>query len=453
MLQKRRYFGTDGIRGEVGKPPITPEFILKLGWAAGRVLATQTVPGSGAGKVIIGKDTRISGYMFEAALESGLSAAGVDVRLLGPMPTPAIAYLTQTLHAQAGIVISASHNRFTDNGIKFFSKDGGKLPDDMELAIEAELEKPMRTVAPHRLGKAERVTDAPGRYIEFCKSSLPFGMNLTGLKIVVDCGHGATYHVAPNVFEELGAQVIPVGTDPNGFNINEGCGATDTRCLRETVLEHKAHMGAAFDGDGDRVIMVDHRGETVDGDELLYIIARSRQAKGRLPGNTVVGTIMSNLGVERALAGHGIRLERASVGDRYVLESLREGNWTLGGEASGHIICLDRASTGDGIVSALQVLAALGQFERTLHDFKGDVTKHPQVLKNVPLPRRIDIASLPGLQESVRTAEGKLGETGRISVRLSGTEPLVRIMVEGENREQVEGLADEIAGTLEKALG
>nr|VFJ71249.1 MAG: phosphoglucosamine mutase [Candidatus Kentron sp. FM]VFJ71550.1 MAG: phosphoglucosamine mutase [Candidatus Kentron sp. FM]VFK18917.1 MAG: phosphoglucosamine mutase [Candidatus Kentron sp. FM] len=449
MAQKRQYFGTDGIRGEVGKPPITPEFILKLGWAAGRVLAAR----GGGGKILIGKDTRISGYMFESALQSGLSAAGVNIRLLGPMPTPAIAYLTQTLHAQAGIVISASHNRFTDNGIKFFAGDGSKLPDGVELAIEAELERPMQTVAPHHLGKARRVTDAPGRYIEFCKSSLPFGMNLTGLKIVVDCGHGATYHVAPNVFRELGAQVIEVGTEPDGFNINEGCGATATECLRDTVLEHQADVGAAFDGDGDRVIMVDHTGERVDGDDLLYIIACSRQEQGRLRGNTVVGTVMSNLGLERALARHGIQLVRADVGDRYVLEYLGKGGWTLGGETSGHIICLDRASTGDGIVSALQVLSALDQFGRTLHDFKRDITKYPQILRNVPMPRRIDVTTLPEVQASIHAAQASLAETGgRVSLRLSGTEPLVRIMVEGREKAQVERLVSDIATTVKSAL-
>jgi len=447
-MKQRRYFGTDGIRGEVGKSPITPDFVLKLGWAAGRVLAS----GDGGGKVLIGKDTRISGYMFESALQAGLSAAGVDIRLLGPMPTPAIAYLTQTLHAQAGIVISASHNPFTDNGIKFFSADGAKLPDGVELAIEEEMEKPMRTVAPQRLGRAGRVIDAPGRYIEFCKSSLPFGMDLRGLTVVIDCGHGATYHVAPSVFGELGAKVIPIGANPNGFNINEGCGATDTRQLQKAVAQHKADLGAAFDGDGDRVVMVDHAGEIANGDDLLYVIARSRQEQDRLPGNTVVGTIMSNLGLERALADYSIRLERASVGDRYVLEELRKGGWTLGGEASGHIICLDRASTGDGIVSALQVLFALRQFDRTLHDFKQEITKYPQVLKNVRLPRQIDIAAFPQVQQSVQAAEAELGKNGRVSVRLSGTEPLVRIMVEGEEAAQVERLADRIAETMQRAL-
>nr|VFK12242.1 MAG: phosphoglucosamine mutase [Candidatus Kentron sp. LPFa]VFK28422.1 MAG: phosphoglucosamine mutase [Candidatus Kentron sp. LPFa] len=447
MSQQRRYFGTDGIRGEVGKPPITAEFMLKLGWAAGRVLAK-----GGGEKVLIGKDTRISGYMFESALEAGLSAAGVDIRLLGPMPTPAIAYLTQTLHAEAGIVISASHNRFVDNGIKFFGKNGTKLSEAIELAIEAELASPMRTVPSHRLGKAERVDDAPGRYIEFCKSTIPFGMHLQGLKIVVDCGHGATYHVAPNVFDELGAEVIEIGTEPNGLNINDECGATSTQRLQDTVLQHKANIGVAFDGDGDRVIMVDHMGERVDGDELLYIIARSRQEKGRLRGDSVVGTVMTNLGLEQALAARGLRLARTQVGDRYVLECMHKGGWTLGGEASGHIICLDRVSTGDGIVSALQVLSALEQFQQTLHEFKKNISKYPQVLINIRLPRRIDVTTLPEVQESVRTAEVELAGTGRVSLRLSGTEPLARVMVEGEEKERVERLAGEIAKTVEATL-
>nr|VFK39083.1 MAG: phosphoglucosamine mutase [Candidatus Kentron sp. SD]VFK44618.1 MAG: phosphoglucosamine mutase [Candidatus Kentron sp. SD] len=447
MSRQRRYFGTDGIRGEVGKPPITAEFMLKLGWAAGRVLAKD-----GGGKVLIGKDTRISGYMFESALEAGLSAAGVDIRLLGPMPTPAIAYLTQTLHAQAGIVISASHNRFTDNGIKFFGSNGTKLSESIELAIETELDNPIETAVSHRLGKAGRVIDAPGRYIEFCKSTIPFGMHLREFKIVIDCGHGATYHVAPNVFRELGAEVIDIGTQPNGLNINDGCGATSTQYLQNTVLQCEADIGIAFDGDGDRVIMVDHAGERVDGDELLYIIARSRQEKGQLQGDSVVGTVMSNLGLEQALATHGLRLARSQVGDRYVLECMREGGWMLGGEASGHIICLDRVSTGDGIVSALQVLSALKQFQQTLHEFKQNVIKYPQILMNVRMPRRVDVTTLPEIQKSVRAAESELAGTGRVSLRLSGTEPLVRVMVEGQEKEQVERLAREIVTTVEDCL-
>nr|VFK38117.1 MAG: phosphoglucosamine mutase [Candidatus Kentron sp. TC] len=447
MSQQRRYFGTDGIRGEVGKPPITAEFMLKLGWAAGRVLAK-----GGGGKVLIGKDTRISGYMFESALEAGLSAAGVDIRLLGPMPTPAIAYLTQTLHAEAGIVISASHNRFIDNGVKFFGNNGTKLSETVELAIEAELANPIRTVASHRLGKAERLDDAPGRYIEFCKSTIPFGMHLQGLEMVVDCGHGATYHVAPNVFEELGAEVTEIGTEPNGLNINDECGTTSTQRLQDTVLQCKADIGVAFDGDGDRVIMVDHMGERVDGDELLYIIARSRQEKGRLRGDSIVGTVMSNLGLEQALAMRGLRLARAQVGDRYVLECMHKGGWMLGGEASGHIICLDRVSTGDGIVSALQVLSALKQFRKTLHEFKKNIIKYPQVLMNVRLPKRIDVTALPEVQKSVRIAKAELAGTGRVSLRLSGTESLVRVMVEGKKKEQVDRLAKEITKTVEVAV-
>nr|VFK32720.1 MAG: phosphoglucosamine mutase [Candidatus Kentron sp. MB]VFK35781.1 MAG: phosphoglucosamine mutase [Candidatus Kentron sp. MB]VFK77378.1 MAG: phosphoglucosamine mutase [Candidatus Kentron sp. MB] len=448
MSQKRRYFGTDGIRGEVGKPPITAEFMLKLGWAAGRVLAVK----DGGGRILIGKDTRISGYMFESALEAGLSAAGVDIRLLGPMPTPAIAYLTQTLHAQAGIVISASHNRFTDNGIKFFGKNGTKLSDSQEFAIETELDGPMQTVESHRLGKARRINDAPGRYIEFCKSTIPHGMHFQGFKIVIDCGHGATYHIAPNVFKELGADVIEMGTDPNGLNINDQCGATSTRYLQETVLQHHADVGIAFDGDGDRVIMVDHLGERVDGDELLYVIARAKQQTGQLSGDFVVGTVMSNLGLEQALVSHGLRLVRAQVGDRYVLQCMREGGWTLGGEASGHIICLDRLSTGDGIISALQVLSGLQQFHRTLHDFKQDVTKHPQILINVRISKQIDISTLPEIQQSVRAAESELAGKGRVLLRPSGTEPLVRVMVEGEEKGQVERLARAIAETVRTTL-
>nr|VFK61854.1 MAG: phosphoglucosamine mutase [Candidatus Kentron sp. TUN] len=447
MSQQRRYFGTDGIRGEVGKSPITAEFMLKLGWAAGRVLAK-----GGGGKVLIGKDTRISGYMFESALEAGLSAAGVDIRLLGPMPTPAIAYLTQTLHAQAGIVISASHNSFTDNGVKFFGNNGTKLSESIELAIEKELDNPIKTVVPNRLGKAERVDDAPGRYIEFCKSTIPFGMHLQGFKIVIDCGHGATYHVAPSVFGELGAEVIEIGTSPNGLNINDNCGTTSTQHLQDTVLQYKTDIGIAFDGDGDRVIMVDHLGERVDGDELLYTIARSRQEKGRLRGDSVVGTVMSNLGLEQALAMHGLRLARTQVGDRYVLECMHKGGWTLGGETSGHIICLDRVSTGDGIVSALQVLSSLKQFDRTLHEFKQDITKYPQALINVRMPERIDVTTLPEIQESVRAAESALAGTGRVSLRLSGTEPLVRVMVEGQEKAQVEKLAGEIVKKVESTL-
>jgi len=377
MAGDRKYFGTDGIRGEVGKFPITPEFIMKLGWAAGRVLAAE-----GQSKVLIGKDTRISGYMFESALEAGLSAAGVDILLVGPMPTPGIAYLTRTLRADAGIVISASHNPYFDNGIKFFSGHGTKLGDEVELAIEAELDKEIEIVEPANLGKAERVRDAAGRYIEFCKGTIPSRLSLEGLKIVVDCAHGATYGIAPLVFTELEADVVSIGASPDGLNINEGCGSTKPEVMRQAVLASGADLGIALDGDGDRVIMVDHKGEVVDGDEILYIIACASQGKeGFRPG--VVGTLMSNLGLEHALEKKGIELHRANVGDRYVMELLAEKDLLVGGESSGHIICLDRTTTGDGIVSALQVLAAMVEQGVSLHELKSEMTKYPQTMINV----------------------------------------------------------------------
>jgi phosphoglucosamine mutase len=445
--KKKRYFGTDGIRGRVGDPPITAEFVLKLGWAAGCVLAARR----GHGTVLIGKDTRISGYMLESALEAGLSAAGVDIRLLGPMPTPAIAYLTQTLHAQAGIVISASHNPYQDNGIKFFSSDGTKLGDEVEYAIEAQLHSPMTTVSSHELGKAVRLEDAPGRYIEFCKSTIPYGTSFQGLSIVVDCAHGATYHVAPCVFEELGARVHGIGVEPNGLNINDGCGTTDPRMLQAAVRKHRADVGVAFDGDGDRVIMVDHRGEVVDGDELLFIMAEAKRAEHQLNG-AVVGTVMSNLGLEEALRERGIELKRARVGDRYVLELMLTGGCTLGGETSGHIICLDRMTTGDGIVSALQVLAAAGRTGKSLHELKRGMNKYPQSIVNVPMERRVDVMRLRAVQQAVRAVESELAEDGRVLLRPSGTEPLVRVMVEGRERGQVETLARQLAGAVEKAV-
>ena len=440
----KKYFGTDGIRGRVGTHPITAEFMLKLGWAAGRVL------GQG-GKVLIGKDTRISGYMFESALQAGLSAAGVDVRLLGPMPTPAVAYLTRTLHAQAGIVISASHNPYYDNGIKFFSAQGTKLPDDVEHAIEAEIEQPMHTVDSSLLGKAERVEDAANRYIEFCKSTLPSGIQFKGMKIVMDCAHGATYHVAPDVFDELGAEVIRIGVQPNGLNINDECGATHPASLQKAVLDNKADLGIALDGDGDRLIMVDHTGEVVDGDELLYVIARSRHECGN-PQTVVVGTLMSNLGLEQALKKIGIELKRAAVGDRYVLEMLQQGGWVLGGESSGHIICLDRTSTGDGIVSALQVLAAINKSGRTLHELKKGMTKYPQRMINVKLARSFDVAKSKAIQDAVQDAQAQLNGQGRILLRPSGTEPLVRVMVEGTDTVQVEALAKQLAAVVIHAV-
>ena len=439
---KKRYFGTDGIRGKVGEHPITPEFMLKLGWAAGRVL-TKGEPG----KVLIGKDTRISGYMFESALQAGLSAAGVDIRLLGPMPTPAIAYLTRTLHAHAGIVISASHNPYYDNGIKFFSAQGAKLPDEIEFAIEAELEKPMTIVDSARLGKAERVEDARGRYIEFCKSTIPQRVEFKGLKIVVDCAHGATYHVAPNVFIELGAKIIKIGVEPNGLNINAECGSTHIKAVRAAVIESGADLGIALDGDGDRVIMVDHKGETVDGDELLYIIAQSWQQANRFDG-VVVGTVMSNLGLEHALRSLGIDFKRAPVGDRHVMEMLSQGGWMLGGESSGHIVCLDRMTTGDGIVSALQVLAAMVKSGRTLHELKAGMKKYPQCMINVPMNKSFNFMVDTSIQAAVREVEKELADTGRVLLRASGTEPVVRVMVEGEDADQVNELANRIAATI-----
>jgi phosphoglucosamine mutase len=446
MTQRRRYFGTDGIRGPVGETPITAEFMLKLGWAAGRVLARK-----GGEKVVIGKDTRISGYMFESALEAGLSAAGVDILLLGPMPTPAIAYLTRTLHAQAGIVISASHNPFFDNGIKFFSADGKKLPDAVEAAVEAEMEGPLGTVKSRHLGKAERVGDAEGRYIEFCKSTYPMGQDLRGLRIVVDCANGATYKVAPSVFDELGADVTAIAATPDGLNINDACGSTHPEYLREEVLRQGADLGIALDGDGDRVIMVDHKGEVVDGDEILFIIAQSRYAEGKLPG-AVVGTVMTNLGLEKALLRQGIGFERAKVGDRYIMAMLEGNSWTLGGEGSGHIICLDRTSTGDGIVSALQVLASMRRAETSLHELKSGMTKFPQSLVNVRMERRVDVTSLPAVRDAMREAESALAGDGRILLRPSGTEPLLRVMVEGADQHQVELVAQQLASVVERAL-
>ena len=442
----KKYFGTDGIRGRVGDYPVTAEFMLKLGWATGRVLG-----GSRANRVIIGKDTRISGYMFESALEAGLSAAGVDVRLLGPMPTPAIAYLTRTLHACAGIVISASHNAFADNGIKFFSSEGTKLPDEVEAAIEAEIDHDMVTVASDRLGKAERVEDAAGRYIEFCKSTIPLSMTLRGLKIVVDCANGATYHVAPEVFDELGAEVIAIGVEPDGLNINQACGSTQPELLQKIVLEHRADVGIALDGDGDRVIMVDHKGELVDGDELLFIIARSRQQEGTLQGG-VVGTLMSNLGLEHALQSSNIDFVRANVGDRYVLELLQQNNSLIGGESSGHIICLDRTTTGDGIVSALQVLAAQVQYGKTLHELKSGMKKYPQLMINVPVSHKVELDNTPAIQDAVKSAEQRLAGRGRVLLRPSGTEPLVRVMVEGEDAQQVSAEANQLASVVAEAV-
>jgi len=449
-MSKRKYFGTDGIRGRVGQTPITPEFVLKLGWALGRVLLKSN--GTRTHKVLIGKDTRLSGYMFESALECGLSAAGMDVRLLGPMPTPAIAYLTRTFHAQAGAVISASHNPHYDNGIKFFSSKGMKLPDEIELEIEAALDLPMETVAPDKLGKAKRIDDAPGRYIEFCKSTVPFDVNLKGLKIVVDCAHGATYHIASNVFHELDAEVITIGAQPDGFNINQKCGATYPKTLQKAVLEHQADLGIALDGDGDRLIMVDEQGEVIDGDEILYIIAKSRHAENTLT-TPVVGTVMSNLGLEQALRKEGIDFLRAKVGDRYVLELLRKENGILGGESSGHILCLDKTTTGDGIVTALQVLTIMMQTELSLNVLKSGMHKCPQHMLNVPITGDAKtIMDSQTVQQAVKDAEQTLGNNGRILLRPSGTEPLIRVMVEANDAQQVESLVKSLAKVVENEV-
>ena len=443
---EKRYFGTDGIRGRVGSRMMTPEFVMKLGWAAGRVLV-----GEGHPTVLIGKDTRISGYMLESALQAGLSAAGIDIRLLGPMPTPGIAYLTRTLRASAGIVISASHNPFYDNGIKFFSSEGTKLADEVELAIEAELDKPMETVDSVDLGKAERVNDAAGRYIEFCKSAIPERTVLHGLKIVVDCANGATYHIAPHVFEELGATVVKIAVQPNGLNINEACGATEPQELSRAVLANQAHIGIALDGDGDRLILVDHKGEVVDGDEALFIIASSMKEEDARCASGVVGTLMSNLGMELALRDLGIPFARAAVGDRYVMELLKEKGWKLGGESSGHIICLERTSTGDGIIAALQILYVMSKTGKSLHELKQGMTKFPQTLLNVPMTGNRDVLESPQVQMAVKAVEQELGDEGRVLLRPSGTEPLVRVMVEGREGRQVEQLARQIADAVSEA--
>ncbi len=441
----RKYFGTDGVRGKVGEMPITPDFVMKLGWAAGKVLAKQ-----GSKKVLIGKDTRISGYMLEAALEAGLSAAGLKPVLLGPMPTPAVAYLTRTFRAEAGVVISASHNPYYDNGIKFFSTQGTKLPDEIETAIENAMDEEIRCVESSQLGKASRIDDAPGRYIEFCKSTFPSELSLDGLKIVVDCAHGATYHIAPSVFRELGADVITMGCSPDGLNINDKVGSTAPKALVERVLQEQADLGIAFDGDGDRLIMVDHTGYEVDGDELLYIIARDLQQQGSLIGG-VVGTLMTNMGLEVALAKLDIPLVRAKVGDRYVMELLLEKGWRLGGENSGHIICLDQTTTGDGIVAALQVLKATSRAGKNLFELRRDIKKFPQILINVRFSGEQDPLLSSSVQQAVRDAEKALGKSGRVLLRKSGTEPLIRVMVEGENAHQVQQLAEKIAAEVTAA--
>lgn len=431
-------FGTDGVRGAVGQWPMTPEFVLKLGWAAGMVLGQD-----GRRRVLIGKDTRISGYMFESALEAGFSAAGVDVRLLGPMPTPAIAYLTRTLRGSAGVVISASHNPFQDNGVKFFSATGEKLPDSVEAEIERLLGEPMTVAEPAALGKAQRIDDAGGRYIEFCKSTVDIGLSLANLKIVVDCAHGAAYQVAPRVFMELGAQVIRMGTEPDGLNINDGVGSTDPGALQRAVAAHRADLGIALDGDGDRVIMIDADGQVLDGDILLYIIAADRKNRLGYRGG-VVGTQMSNLGLELAIERLSLPFIRARVGDRYVHEVLKQQGWLLGGESSGHILCLDRHTTGDGIIAALQVLAAMRHEQKSLRELASAVRIYPQTLVNVRTEQKVDLED-PRMRAAVRQVEQAMGASGRVLLRASGTEPLIRVMVEGEHADEVARHAEDLA--------
>jgi phosphoglucosamine mutase len=445
----RKYFGTDGVRGRVGEHPITPQFLMHLGYAAGKVLASAEHLHGERPAVLIGKDTRISGYMLESALEAGLIAAGIDVYLAGPIPTPAVAYLTRALRLQAGVVISASHNPFADNGIKFFSAGGMKLPDEVELAIEAELDKPMQTNASEGLGKAKRLDDAVGRYIEFCKSTFPSEMDLRGMKIVVDSAHGAAYHIARHVFHELGAEVVAIGAQPDGKNINDGYGATAPANLRKAVVEHRADIGIALDGDGDRLIMTDASGNLYDGDQLLYIIAKHRQISGKMQGG-VVGTLMTNLAFEHAMQKLGIPFTRAKVGDRYVMEVLQQQGWQLGGENSGHILCLDKHSTGDGIVSALQVLHALRSSKQTLAQAAQDLVMYPQVLINIRVEKAATLLANDQIKTAVADAERVLNGKGRVLLRSSGTEPLLRVMVEGEDGALVEQSAQNIAEVVRK---
>lgn len=441
----RRYFGTDGIRGRVGDAPITPDFVLKLGQAAGRVLARGT-DGQERRTVLIGKDTRISGYMLESALEAGFSSAGVHVLLTGPLPTPAIAYLTRAWRLSAGVVISASHNPFDDNGIKFFSADGDKLPDEVEAEIEAAIDEPFACVRSESLGRVRRIEDAAGRYIEFCKSSFPSDLDLRGMKLVVDCANGAGYHTTPHVFHELGAQVISIGVSPNGFNINDGFGATAPEALRAAVLEHGADLGIAVDGDADRLLVVDGSGRIYNGDELLYVIVRDRMRRGKVEG--AVGTLMSNLALEQALARLGVGFERAKVGDRYVLEQLRGRGWLYGGESSGHLLCLDCHRTGDGTISALQVLAAMRREDKPLATLCEDLVLYPQTLINVRVERGFDWQRHDGLTRARREVETELGDGGRILIRPSGTEPLLRVMVEARSEQAAQTLAKRLAESI-----
>ena len=441
----RQFFGTDGIRGVVGQDPITPDFFIRLGFAIGSILVkNNTDKKMKHPSVVIGKDTRVSGYMLESALEAGFIAAGVDVYLTGPMPTPAIAYLTKALGSQAGIVISASHNPFPDNGIKIFSEAGEKLPDAFETEVELALNQSIKTVLPHELGKAKRVDDAEGRYVEFCKSTFPEKLNLRGLKIVLDCAHGATYRVAPKIFSELGAEVITIGNEPDGFNINLDVGSTNPKTIKEATLKHKADLGIAFDGDGDRVVMIDHLGHIVDGDQLVLVIARALKQKNQLKGG-VVGTLMTNMAIEKALDDLSIEFVRTHVGDRYVLETLLEKGWSIGGENSGHILTLDQHSTGDAIIASLQVLKSLRLLNQSLHDATKDSPLYPQVLINVETNKKIDLENNKSIQDAIKNIESKLNDKGRVLLRASGTEPKIRVMVEGEDMEAVKNHAKFIA--------
>ena len=448
----RQFFGTDGIRGVVGQDPITPDFFIRLGFAIGSILVkNNTDKKIKHPSVVIGKDTRVSGYMLESALEAGFIAAGVNVYLTGPMPTPAIAYLTKALRSQAGIVISASHNPFPDNGIKIFSEAGEKLPDAFEKEVELALNQPIKTVLPHELGKAKRVDDATDQYIEFCKCTFPESLNLRGLKIVLDCAHGATYHVAPKIFSELGADVITIGNEPDGFNINLDVGSTHPKTIKEATLKHKADLGIAFDGDGDRVVMIDHLGNVVDGDQLVLVIARALKQKNQLKGG-VVGTLMTNMAIEKALNDLSIEFVRTHVGDRYVLETLREKGWSIGGENSGHILTLDQHSTGDAIIASLQVLKSLRLLNQSLHDATKDSPLYPQALINVETSKKIDLENNKAIQDAIKNVESKLSSKGRVLLRASGTEPKVRVMVEGEDIEAVKTHANFIAGKVKEAV-
>ncbi len=444
MSSKKKYFGTDGIRGRVGESIIHPEFVLKLGWAVGKVLANGN-----RSKVIIGKDTRISGYLLESVLEAGLSAAGVDIELLGPMPTAAVAYLTRTLGAKAGIVISASHNLYFDNGIKFFSGAGKKLAEQVELAIEEKIDMPLEVLKAERLGKATRIVDAPGRYIEFCKSTVPAEMRLSGLKIVIDCANGATYHIAPSVFRELGAEVIEYGVKPDGFNINAGCGSTNPSFIREHVLKNKADLGIAFDGDGDRVVMIDHKGELLGGDELLYLITKDRLQR-KMMDEGVVGTVMSNWGLELSLQQMGVKFVRTQVGDRYVIEALEQHGWRLGGEPSGHVLCLDKMTTADGIIAALQVLYAAFNADKTIHELTAGLIKFPQVTLNVPSQNSLIISQDDQVQKTLKDIRKQLKNHGRALLRPSGTEPVIRVMVEGEDKQNINHYAQQLVEVIRK---